>query len=139
VLENRLDGDWAQDLSDSLGTFYGAVAAEPNLAELLLVHSFALGLGSDGHGMEGAVADLSAIIAKGRGAGAEGAPTPGPLSDETFARAALSLASQALVRGEASELPDRAPEVATVIASAYLTVSEVAPILPRRRRATPCV
>jgi AcrR family transcriptional regulator len=132
VREVDTEKEWAVGMRDAVGGFYGAVAAEPNLAELLLLHSFAVGRGGDGDGPDGGVADLRELIARGREAADPSPAIHGPLIDEYYACGVLAVASRALLRGEAENLPRQTQEVACLIAMAYLDVSEVQRILPLR-------
>jgi AcrR family transcriptional regulator len=122
--------EWVLGVRDAIAGFYGAVAEEPNLAALLLIHSYAVDPAGE-HGLRDALEDLRVLFAKGRDAAAEDSG-PNSLCDETFAHTTLSVASQALLRGEAEELPGRADEVVPLIASAYINVTEVERILPLR-------
>jgi AcrR family transcriptional regulator len=130
VREAEGGSEWVLEVRDAIAGFYGQVAAEPNLASLLLIHSFAVDPAGE-HGMEDALGDLRELFARGRDGAPKGSP-PSPLSEETFAHTTLSVASQALLRGEADELPRRADEVTPLIASAYISVTEVERILPLR-------
>ncbi len=132
VREVDTGSGWATGMRDAVGGFYGAVAAEPNFAALLLVHSYVVGpeLGEDGLG--GAVSDLRELIARGREVSVEPPALESPLLDEYYACGVIAVASRALVRGEADQLPRQTQEVAHLIASAYLDASEVERILPLR-------
>jgi AcrR family transcriptional regulator len=124
--------EWGVEVRDAVAGFYGAIAEEPNLASLLLIHSYAVDPYGE-HGLNDAVGDLSELIARGRrdGSGGDAAPAI-PLADEYYACGALSVASQALLRGEADQLPERAADVTPMIASAYLSATEVDRIMPLR-------
>jgi AcrR family transcriptional regulator len=109
---------WPIALSAGLGGFYRAVAAEPLVAELLLIHSFAVDLRPGQAGLEAAVADLQALIARGRAEAAGLGPEPAALAEECWARAVLARAKQALLRSEEEALVAAVPPLVDLILEA---------------------
>lgn len=105
-------GDWLAALASTLTDFYASVDAEPQLAELLLVHSLSLSPHPGGRGIEDGVTALSALLAEGRGAAQARGPRAAPLSEEVLARTAIAAARLSL----GTAMPgDRAKQVRSMI------------------------
>ncbi len=121
VREQPGDGEWIDEVEAAIAGLYGVVAAEPLLAELLLVHSFGVELGPEDRGYDAGVAELSALLERGRAAAAElGLPEPSPIAEEYLARVVVSLAALKVRQGEPASLLGEVREVATLVATTYL-------------------
>ncbi len=121
VREQSGEGDWLAEVEAAIAGLYEAAAAEPLLAELLLVHSFGVELGPEDRGYDAGVTELSALLERGRAVAAErGLPEPNPLAEEYLARVVVSLAALKVRQGEADSLPGEVHEMATLVATGYL-------------------
>jgi AcrR family transcriptional regulator len=110
--------EWPRVLDASLTAFFAAIAADPLLAELCLLHSQAVPEEAAGHDREAVVNTLVALLREGRAAAASSAPAqpePPPLTEELLARALVSLATQGLLLGDAEELPAYKDELLALI------------------------
>lgn len=125
VLAADPDGGWALDVERAVGGFYAAVAAEPLLAELLLIHSLALADGGEAV-YERGVAAVERLLAPGRPLAEARGHRPSPLTEELGARAIVSLAARKVRRGASDSLTAEAPEVARLVTAAFF-VSAGAP------------
>jgi AcrR family transcriptional regulator len=121
VREQPGDGEWIEEVEAAVAGLYGVVAAEPLLAELLLVHSFGVELRATDRGYDAAVAELSTLLERGRAAAAElGLPEPSPIAEEYLARVIVSLAALKVRQGEPASLPGEVHEMTVLVVTGYL-------------------
>jgi AcrR family transcriptional regulator len=121
VREQAGGGEWLEEVEAAIIGLYEAAAAEPVLAELLLVHSFGVELGAEDRGYDAGVAELSALLERGRAAAAErGLAEPNPLAEEYLARVVVSLAGLKVRQGEAASLLGEVHEMTTLVVTGYL-------------------
>lgn len=120
------DDDWLLEVERAITGFYAATAAEPLLAELLLVHSFAVQM--DDRDFDAGVAAMVTLLAGGREASpAKGAPVP--LTEDYLARVIISLAVLKLRQGEGETLPSHGREMTLLVGHAYLGIEQTVRIL----------
>jgi AcrR family transcriptional regulator len=113
------EGEWICEVERAIVGLYKAVAAEPLLAELFFVHSFALGDGGEA-GCERGIAAVVNLLAPGRPLAEALGRRPPPLAEELVARTILALAAQKVGQGAAAELPSEAAPMAQLVAGAFL-------------------
>ena len=115
------EGDWEADVGDAIAGFYAAVAADPVLAELFLVHAAASRVE---HGREAALAGaegFAALFARGRlRAEALGRRPPPLLVDECLSRAIVSLAARRVRSPQVAGLPAEARPMAALVVGYYV-------------------
>jgi AcrR family transcriptional regulator len=118
----ELDGEaeWRAELAAGIGAFFDAVAAQPLLAGLYLIHSS--GWGSD----IAQTASLTAgerflpLLSRGRDeAEALGRRAPSPVVDECLSRTIISLAARRVLDSEVERLPEESSEIAMLAAEYY--------------------
>ncbi len=129
VLGADLEGEWLVEVERAIGGLYAAVAADPLLAELLFVHSFALGDGGEA-GYERGVAAVVQLLAPSRPLAEALGRQPPALAEELAARAIVALAAQKVGQGAATELRAEAAPMADLAAGALL--ADNAPSASRR-------
>jgi AcrR family transcriptional regulator len=114
---------WPAETDAAIARLYAAVAAEPLLAELCLVHSFGAPAESAGHDFEAVVGGMEARLRRGRDAAkallGKGHPDPGPVTDEYLARTIVSLAQLKLMQGDAGSLFEHRAEMSLLVATSY--------------------
>lgn len=119
--------DWLLEVDRAITGFYVAAAAEPLLAELLLVHSFAVQM-DDGRDFDAGVAVMVALLAGGRRKSpAKGEPIA--LTEDYLARVIISLAALKLRQGEGEMLPSHGREMTVLVGNAYLGIEQTTRIL----------
>jgi AcrR family transcriptional regulator len=127
-------GEWLAALALALRGFYGRVAAAPARAELLLLGARPPGPPPGAARVEQGRRALRALIARGR---AEAPPPPAeappPFVEGFLAHGYLGLATMALARGTAAELPGQATELAYLAGIHFLPEAEAARRLGRGR------
>jgi AcrR family transcriptional regulator len=101
-------GEWPAEMVAAVRGFYGRVAEEPLLAELLLVHSFSLKDGGAEHGFEGVVHSVGKLLEPGRQFGSKLGVEAPATAEEMAARTLVAAAQQALLAGRTEALPDQA-------------------------------
>jgi AcrR family transcriptional regulator len=115
------EGDWAGEVEDAVAGFYAAVAAEPILAELFLIHAAASRVE---HGREAARRGAEAfapIFDRGREeAERRGLRPPPGAAAEFFSLAVLSPAARRVRGPEAATLVAEVRPMAALIVGAYL-------------------
>ncbi len=109
--------EWPRVLDASLTAFFAAIAADPRLAELCLLHSQAVPEEAAGHDREAVVVTLVGLLREGRDAAssARAQPEPPPLTEELLAWALVSLATQGLLLEDAQVLPAYKDELQALI------------------------
>jgi AcrR family transcriptional regulator len=113
-LQDLPGGDWRERLEAAIGGYYAAVAAEPLLAELYLLHSYEIELRPDDPGLHQSVLAFAPLLeAAGAESGQESLP---PGVEDFLGWAIVAAATRALRRGRAAELPDQSAEVAAYVA-----------------------
>ena len=127
------DGEWLAEVHEAIAGFYVAAAAEPLLAELLLVHSAtsrsAAGQAAARRGAE----RFTAILRRGREqAGAAGRRLP-VTSEEYFSRAIASLAARRSLEDRLDGLPAESGPIALTIGSFYLGPARAQELLAAAR------
>jgi AcrR family transcriptional regulator len=115
------EGDWAADVEEAIAGFYGAVAATPILAELLLIHAPASRVE---HGRAAALAGAERFIplfGRGRAEAEEGGLRAPPiLAEEYFSRLVVSLAARRVREPEVAALPQEGRGTAGLVVGFYL-------------------
>ncbi len=115
------EGDWATVLSEAIGDFYSAVAAEPLLAELLLIHSLACRSEAAREAWRAAPGHFARLLGRGRvEAEARGHRRLPPSSEEYFGQVIVSVAERRIRQDRVEELPGEGVGVAATIAGCYL-------------------
>jgi AcrR family transcriptional regulator len=118
------EGDWPDRVQQGITRFYGAVAAEPLLTELCLVHCFGARGSGGGHDFEAGVALVAELIGDGREAARErlgdAYREPAPLAEDCLAGMIVSLAGLKLSQERAGELPGAAAEMVFLVLSTFL-------------------
>lgn len=121
------DDDWLLEVERWITGFYAAAAEEPLLAEVLLIHSFAVQMDDD-RDFDAGVAMMVALLAGGRG--------KEPVEDELIAltedylaRVIISLAASKLRQGEGGTLPSHGREMTVLVGNAYLGIEQTTRIL----------
>lgn len=113
--------DWLDALATALRRFYAAVAAEPALAKLVLLHSLAIEPESGGATLENGVEKIEALLARGRAAAAaSGLASPANVTEEGFARAICSLAALRLYQDDVDALEGESKGIALLAAGSIL-------------------
>jgi AcrR family transcriptional regulator len=131
------DGDWPAEVDHAISSFYGAVAANPVLAELFLIHSAASRVEHGRAAARAGVERLTPLFARGRAeAEKRGLRIPQPLADEYFSRAVVALATRRVRDPEVAALPQESRGVAALVVGFYLG-SEPADLLLHARAAEP--
>jgi AcrR family transcriptional regulator len=115
------DGEWLLEVEEGVAGFYGAVAADPLLAELFLIHAAASrvdhGRAAAGVGVE----RFTALLGRGRAeAQARGRRALPASTDEYFSRAIVSLAARRIYDGGVEALPDESGGVVAQVGGFYL-------------------
>ena len=116
----RGEGEWLLEVHEAITGFYAAAAAEPLLAELLLVHAS----GSRGEAARQA-ARLGAerfapLLGRGREEARGGEGSIPETSEEYFSRTIVSLASRRALEDRLAELPRESGPTAMMIGCFYL-------------------
>jgi AcrR family transcriptional regulator len=115
------EGEWLEELHEAIAGFYAAVAAEPILAELFLVHSAASRVD---HGRAAARAGgerFAELLGRGRAEAERRRGHPLPAStEEYFSAAIVSRALRRVRDAEVGSLPDESRPMAALIGGFYL-------------------
>jgi hypothetical protein len=115
------EGEWLARVEKAIAGFYTAVAAEPLLAELLLVHSFGLPRRAGDADFEAGVAAVVQLLAGGRlAAEGYGRDPPPPLAEEYLGRMIVSLAALKLCQEDSEGLLADVRQMAMLVGNAYL-------------------
>lgn len=118
---SRSAGSWLGGVDGALVALLDAVATEPLLAELCLVHSLGASEEAAGHDQQAAVETMIKVLTRGW----EG-PAVSPLLEEYVARAIVSLATLRITEGKAASLPEHRRELVMLAATAFCGVDEAA-------------
>jgi AcrR family transcriptional regulator len=114
-------GEWLIEVQEAISGFYGAVVAQPMLAELLLVHAAASRVG---HGRAAALAGVerfTQILGRGRAEAEEAGRRPLPTSaEEYFSRAIVTLAARRVLEHRVEALPGESDAMALLVGDFYL-------------------
>jgi AcrR family transcriptional regulator len=116
---------WLARLEAGVGTLFAAVAAEPRLAELCLVHSLGAATLSAGSDFEMGVEAVTRLMtggcpAEGANAGVGlGLVGPGHPMADYLARGIVSLAKLRVLRGEIAELPQDRDDLVLLAARSF--------------------
>jgi AcrR family transcriptional regulator len=131
IREGGAEGsEWLPEVERAITGFYAAAAAEPLLAELLLVHSAGFHHDDGGSDLDTGLEALAALLAGGR-AQAAAAGGPVPLAEDYLTRAIVSLAALKLRQDEGETLPEHSREMTLLVGSVYLGNAETGRILYR--------
>jgi AcrR family transcriptional regulator len=121
VGEQDGQGEWAGEVHAAIEGFYGAVAVEPLLAEVFLIHSPSSRIEE---GRAAALAGTEAfapLFGRGRSEAEALGLRPAPLlTDELFSRAVVSLAARRVRQPEVAALPSEARAMADLVTGFYL-------------------
>ena len=114
-------GEWLVEVKEAISGFYGAVVAQPILAELFLVHAAA---SRADHGRAAALAGaerFTPLLGRGRAAAEETGPRLLPTSAEEYlSRAIVALAARRVIEGRPEELPGETEPMVTLVGDFYL-------------------
>jgi AcrR family transcriptional regulator len=115
------EGEWLAEVHEAIGGFYAAVAANPILAELFLVHAASA---RSEHGRAAARAGgerFLPLLRRGRVEAEErGRPSLPATAEEYLSLAIVSLPAQRVRRPEVEDLPAEARAVARLVGGFYL-------------------
>lgn len=117
-------GSWLDGVSGAVGAFFTAIAEEPLLAELCLVHSVGAAKEAEGCDYQAAVEEMTEVMRGGREAGraacGEAYRDPPAETEQFLARAVVSLAAiRVRQEGAAEVLPEHRDELVMLAASAF--------------------
>jgi AcrR family transcriptional regulator len=115
------EGEWLAEVAAAVSGFYTAVAAQPLLAELLLIHSAGCRPAAGREALPGGIDRFAALLGRGRvESESRGRRPPPPLLDEYLAWA-IAAPAAARVRGaEVAALPRESRAVTLLVGSYYL-------------------
>jgi hypothetical protein len=129
-------GEWLAEVDEAIAGFYAAVAAEPRLADLLLVHSCGLRLAPGQPDLETGIEAIAALLRGGRAvAERQGATQPPPMAEDYLSRVIVSMAALRVRQDEAWALPADRSEMVLLIGNSYLGLEQTARFLARSRGA----
>jgi hypothetical protein len=115
------EGEWAGEVEEAIAGFYGAVAAEPILAELFLIHAAASRTERGREAARRGAEALAPLFGRGREeAERRGLRPPPDLAPEFFSLAALSPAARRVRGPEVATLVAEARPMAALVVGAYL-------------------
>jgi AcrR family transcriptional regulator len=117
----RGEGDWPTEVGGAIAGFYGAVSANPLLAETLLLHARASR--TDGGRQIGwsVVRRFEPLLRRGQlEARARGRRLPGEAIDAALSGAIVSLATQRVRGSDVEELPQQSEPTTTLVLGFYL-------------------
>jgi AcrR family transcriptional regulator len=115
------EGGWLAEVEQAISGFYGAVVAEPMLAELFLVHAAASRVDHGRAAVRAGVEGFTILLGRGRAEAAERGRRSLPASaEEYFSRAIVALAALRVIEGRAEELPGEVDGMATLVGDFYL-------------------
>ncbi len=114
-------GEWLAEVEQALSGFYLAVAAEPMLAELFLVHAAASRVAHGCAAAQAGVEGFTSLMFRGRAeAEARGRRRLPATADEYLARSIVALAARRVIEGRADELTGETRAMATLVGDLYL-------------------
>jgi AcrR family transcriptional regulator len=115
------EGEWLGELDEAISGFYGAVAAEPILAELFLIHAASSRVEEGRSAARAGAEHFVDLLARGRAeAEAQGRrPLPAP-AEEYFSRAIVSVAAGRVRRADLDALPEESRPMAALVGGFYL-------------------
>jgi hypothetical protein len=112
-------GEWVHELDAALTGYFDAIVAEPHLAELLILHSYAIEAPGDPY-MASAVKDVAALLRRGRPLSSDpGDVEPSPFFDECLARVVVVQPASRLRSGRVAELAADKDDVLGLLAIYY--------------------
>lgn len=115
------EGEWRGQLGAAIAGFYEAVAAEPLLAELFLVHSACSRTQAGAAAFRLGGERFLPLLRRGRGeAEARGRRPPPAAVEECLSRAIVALAGRRVRCPAVQALPDESPPMTASVASYYL-------------------
>jgi AcrR family transcriptional regulator len=117
---------WLPRAAVALRSLFESIAADPLMAELYLVHSFAMPSSARGEGPWRGAAELERLLAGGRREARDQGREPPASAEEFWAQSTLSLASNAVLRGQTDALPERARPLALLIGGSFLGADQAA-------------
>lgn len=125
------EGAWLSEVHAAISGFYRAVAADPILAELYLIHAAASRVDRGRAAAEVGVERLAPLFARGREEGpAKGRRPPAPLTEECMALGIISLAARRVRTPEVEALPQESIAMARLVGARFLAVGEAEDLLP---------
>jgi AcrR family transcriptional regulator len=107
-------GGWRERLEAGVGAYYAAIAAEPLLAELYLLHSYGIGLRPGDPGLHESVLAFVPLLEAARSE--SGQETLPARVEEFLGWAIVAAATRSVRRGRSAELPGQTAEVAAFVA-----------------------
>jgi AcrR family transcriptional regulator len=114
-------GEWSAEVHAAISAFYAAVAAEPLLAEVFLIHAPASRVEQGRATTLAATEAFGPLFGRGRAeAQALGLRPAPPLADELFSRAVVSLAARRVRKPEVVSLPGEARAMGDLVIGFYL-------------------
>jgi AcrR family transcriptional regulator len=114
-------GEWLVEVREGVAGFYGAVAADPLLAELFLVHAAASRVEDGRAAARVGVERFTALLGRGRAEAQARCRGALPAStDEYFARAIVSLAARRIYDGGVQALPEESGGMVALVGGFYL-------------------
>lgn len=128
VTEEGEEGDWLLGVERAVGGMYEAVADQPDLAELFLVHSFGVPCEPSDPQYETGIAAIEQLLIRGREECATSSE-PMPLAETYLARVIVSMATLKLRQGKARALPAQTREMTQLVGATYLGIERTAGIL----------
>jgi AcrR family transcriptional regulator len=115
------EGEWIGEVHEAIAGFYAAVAAEPILAELLLVHSAASRVDHGRAAIPAGVERFSVLLERGRTAAESRGEPPLPTStSEYFSLAIVSLAARRVRDAGLASLPEESRAMTALVGNFYL-------------------
>lgn len=120
--------NWLLEVEQAIAGLYGAAAAEPLLAEMLLIHSYGVALEPGDPDFDTGVRALAGLLARGRGE-SPAAREPMPFAEDYLAQVVISLAALKVRQEEAQTLPDQTREMTLLVGTSYLGIEQAARIL----------
>jgi AcrR family transcriptional regulator len=120
--------EWLLDVERAIAGIYGAAAAEPLLAEMVLIHSHGVALEPGDPDLDAGVSALAVLLARGRSERPQ-AGEPMPFAEDYLARVIVFLAALKVRQEEAPALPAETREMALLVGTSYLGIEETARIL----------
>jgi AcrR family transcriptional regulator len=114
-----VEGEWTARLDAAISGYLDAIVAESHLAELFILHCYAIEARDDGF-MASAVEDVAGLLRQGHPLSSErGSPEPSPLFDECLARGVIVHPACKLRSGRSAELAADKDDVLALLAIYY--------------------
>jgi AcrR family transcriptional regulator len=107
-------GDWRERLEAAIGAYYAAIAAEPLLAELYLLHSYEVTPGPGDPGLHDSVLAFAPFLAAAAAESGQESLPPG--IEDFLGWAIVAAATRAVRLARTEELTARSAEVAAFVA-----------------------